>query len=81
MSLGKPIETPMGFEVVDCDPTSGHPAGYDLVYKCDRCGEVVPSLPDDSVSCSCRNVRLDRDAGRLSVDEPKRMRVLRRIKL
>jgi len=51
------------------DPKVGYPAGKDLSYECTLCGDVVPSLPPESTHCRCRNVRIDMDYGRISVDD------------
>ena len=45
-------------------PQTGWPAGSDIFYKCEICGDIIPSLPDGSVLCSCRNMWLDVDYGR-----------------
>ncbi len=52
---------------ISFDPTRGFPAGSNLYYECRRCGESLPSLPKDSISCSCRNIAIDVDYGRISV--------------
>lgn len=48
---------------------SGYPAGNNLFYECLRCGEIIKSLPDDSVMCSCGNITIDVDYGRISIKE------------
>ena len=45
----------------------GYPAGSNLFYECTGCGEVMPSFPDDSIVCSCRNISIDIDYGRISI--------------
>lgn len=49
------------------NPKDGYPAAKNIFYECSRCGGVIPSMPDDSLCCSCRNVCIDIDAGRVSV--------------
>jgi hypothetical protein len=61
--------TPLVFRPVTYDASKGYPAGSDIVYVCKRCGEMLPSIPPGPVQCSCRNVRVDVDAGRVSVDD------------
>ena len=51
------------------NPSSGYPAGNDLFYECLKCGEVIPSLPKDSIACSCRNLSIDVDYGRVSIKD------------
>lgn len=47
----------------------GWPAGPSLYYRCLRCGDVLPSLPEQNVECSCDNIQIDIDYGRLHVGE------------
>jgi len=56
---------------------TGWPAGADIYFRCVLCGGTVPSLPPDSVSCSCGNVRIDIDYGRAAADREDMVQVLR----
>jgi hypothetical protein len=56
-------------EEVNFDPSKGFPAARNLVYRCSICREDVPSLPSHSIECSCGNVRIDIDAGRMAVNQ------------
>jgi len=51
----------------DLKSASGYPTGINLFYECTKCGDVLPSLPKDSLSCSCKNLHIDVDYGRLAV--------------
>ena len=51
------------------NPKQGYPAGSNLYYECQKCGDVVPSLPKDSIFCSCRNIAIDVDYGRISIKD------------
>ncbi|OQW58039.1 MAG: hypothetical protein A4S17_12310 [Proteobacteria bacterium HN_bin10] len=53
------------------------PKGKDIFYRCDVCQIVIPSLPKDSVSCTCGRVGIDVDAWRLWIDEPDKFTVLK----
>jgi hypothetical protein len=55
--------------VIRFDSATGYPAGPAIRYRCALCGDVLPSLPERPTACSCRNVTLDVDAGRLSVKD------------
>jgi hypothetical protein len=55
----------------------GYPAGPDIFYECGICGESVPSQPPDAEACSCRNIIVDADAGRVSVKDPSRFKAYR----
>jgi hypothetical protein len=57
------------------DAKSGFPAGSNLYYECKRCGDVVPSRPADSTHCTCRNIMIDVDYGRFSVDDAMQIRL------
>jgi hypothetical protein len=54
---------------ISFDPSRGWPAGSTVYYECLHCGEVIPSLPPDSIDCACGNIGIDVDYGRLSSDE------------
>lgn len=56
------------------DATQGFPASDNLYYECLRCGDVVPSLPNDNIACSCENIAIDVDYGRVHVDDPSQLR-------
>lgn len=62
------------------DPKRGYPAGADIAYECTRCGGVVSSMPtyDEPWTCDCKNIRVDGDAGRVSVDDHDKMKAFRR---
>lgn len=59
------------------DPAAGYPAGASIEYECTRCGATVPSQPANADACSCRNIVVDGDAGRVSVQDHAAMRVYR----
>jgi ribosomal protein S27E len=60
------------------NPSQGYPVGKDLFYECSDCGERVPSLPQESIQCSCGNIFIDADAGRMAVKDESKIRLLRR---
>jgi hypothetical protein len=57
------------------NPATGYPMAKGLFYECLKCGEVVPSQPDDSTCCKCRNIMIDVDYGRMRIQEPERVRL------
>ena len=57
------------------DPSAGYPAGSDLSYECRQCGGSVPSLPERSVGCSCGNVFIDVDYGRVCIRDHNKVRL------
>ena len=60
---------------VQFDPLTGYPAGRNIYYECLRCGDVVPSLPTDSTACTCKDIAIDVDYGRVSVKDHGKMKV------
>ena len=49
------------------DYSKSYPAGEKLFHECALCGDVVPSSPKDSVHCSCRNIMIDANYGRIKI--------------
>lgn len=52
------------------DSSRGYPAGPGLFYECINCGDVIASLPAESQCCSCGNLVVDVDFGRLLFRDP-----------
>lgn len=61
------------------DPKMGTPAGPSLVYTCAICGAEVRSIPahHERWTCACRNISIDPDAGRLSLQHPSQFSISR----
>ena len=57
------------------DPPEGYPAGRGIFYECCKCGDDLPSAPVGGVACSCRNVVVDGDAGRVSVKNDEQLKI------
>jgi hypothetical protein len=51
------------------DLRAGFPAGDGLFYACDLCGDVIPSRPAESDGCSCGNLSIDVEWGRLGASK------------
>ena len=62
--------------VIDADFSHGYPTGAALFYECLACGDFVPSFPEHPAGCQCDNVLIDVDAGRLSVKDNRRIRLV-----
>lgn len=72
------------WQSIEFDETKGYPYGMDLFYECQICQRIVPSLPDKKnrdteVECSCGNLIVDADAGRLYVSKPNSVKLYKRI--
>lgn len=58
------------------NPKNGYPTGPTLYYRCKLCGVTIASQPIDSVGCRCRNIFIDIDYGRVSVDQDEKIELL-----
>ncbi len=56
-------------------PAGALPTGAELYYECLDCEKVVSSIPHIKVACACGN--LHGAKGRVSVERPERVRVVR----
>lgn len=68
---------------VEFDEENGYPFGENLFYECQICQQLVPSLPDRAdrdlaIECSCGNVIIDADAGRILVSKPNSIKLYKR---
>lgn len=59
---------------LDIDHAKGYPASKAIRYECLACGDTLPSLPEFPVHCTCRNLMLDVEVGRLRVNDPTKFR-------
>lgn len=57
--------------------TKGYPAGKNVFYECTLCSGVVSSLPEHFEKCECGNIEVDSSGGRMSVQDPNRMRIFK----
>lgn len=56
----------------------GVPVGRDLFMRCGTCGDVIPTQPDDGRGCSCGNIFVDVDYGRIKIDRVDDVQLLKR---
>jgi len=56
--------------------TSEVKKGNNIYYKCTKCGDIIPSKPNDNIGCQCGNVFIDIDYHRLSIDNYDNFQVL-----
>jgi len=56
-------------------PDAGYPVGKNLHYECLVCGQVIPSMPDDDLSCKCRNIMIDVGYGRIKIQDHAKARL------
>lgn len=57
------------------DSLRAYPRGKSVFYECEKCGDTIPSYPDDGIVCSCRNIFIDVDAGRVSVEDETKLKI------
>ncbi|MEC9374071.1 MAG: hypothetical protein VYC34_09510 [Planctomycetota bacterium] len=58
------------------DRGRGYPAGEGVFLECLECGEIVPSLPSESVLCECHNIAIEVKSGRMWIQWPSLARLL-----
>lgn len=68
------------FKYQPFNPNRGYPFEPNHFYECLECGYLVPSNPEHAIACKCRNIIVDRDAGRCVVDNPKDIKYLKLFK-
>ncbi len=68
-----------GVEIVGTGYTSTAdiPKDTDLYYRCEDCGDVIPSVPEQNAGCKCGNVFIDKDYWRLVVADLGKVSVLK----
>ena len=54
---------------ISFDPHAGYPTGRNLYYKCLVCGDELPSIPPEPVSCTCQNIDIDVYSARMAVKD------------
>jgi hypothetical protein len=60
---------------INFDPTEGYPVEENLYYECQNCASIICSMPNDSLSCECGNIRIDVHYGRLAMRNNELMRL------
>jgi hypothetical protein len=63
---------------IDHDFSKGWPAGPDLFYECQRCGELLSSIFDGE--CRCGNVFVDPSSARAGAVDESKVRLVKQIK-
>ena len=63
------------YPLEDAPPAGALPTGAELYYECLDCEKVRRSVPHIQVDCACGN--LHGAKGKLSVEHPERVRVVR----
>ena len=53
----------------------GYPAGDNTFYVCTNCGDIFPSLPKENTICSCGNLCIDVDYGRVTVKKQNKLKI------
>jgi len=62
---------------IEHDFRDGWPAGDDLYYRCDLCGDMIPSTKDGQ--CRCGNVYVDTGYGRAGARDVSKVRLVRKL--
>jgi hypothetical protein len=61
------------------DSDRGYPNGPNLFYECTFCGGIIPSLPKESVKCTCGNVFIDMRDWELAVRDSRAVKLFEEI--
>lgn len=56
------------------DHQKGYPSAEGYYYECLICRDIIPSKSANSIHCSCRNIMLDADYGRLVIRDNKKIK-------
>jgi hypothetical protein len=56
------------------DHDKGYPAGPAIYYECGKCGDVLASQPKENIGCSCSNIFIDVEWGRLAIRDHERFK-------
>lgn len=51
--------------------------GRGIFYRCEKCGEMIHSVPKNNIGCKCGNIFIDVDYGRLAIDDYSKFIVLK----
>lgn len=57
------------------DLSKGYPTDSHLFYECERCGDILPSMPKDSIHCRCHNISIDIGASRMHIDDRSKVKL------
>ena len=58
---------------------SDAPRDRDIYFRCENCGDIIPSQPDDNLGCKCGNIFIDVDYVRLAVKDFGKFTVVRKV--
>jgi len=67
----------MSKRYIDCDPAARYPRGVGIYYECQKCQAILDSMSRENLSCTCFNIVIDVDAGRLGIQDDSLVRVVR----
>lgn len=62
--------------IIPYDPTAPNPIGNGVFYQCLICGDKIDSTVVNAVACSCRNLVVDADAGRITGRKPEKIQII-----
>jgi len=52
---------------INFDHSKECPSRENLYYECIKCADVIPSKPGKNMRCTCHNIMIDWDAGKLAI--------------
>ncbi len=60
---------------INPDFKKGYPADKNIFYECQICKDIVESRPIQYLQCTCGNVRIDPDFGRMAIKDESKVKV------
>lgn len=63
-------------KIIPLEGKGSIPAGDYIYYICLICYDIINSNPPEPLSCKCRNISVDPDAGRGGSKDPSKLLVL-----
>ena len=55
------------------------PCKEGFFYECMKCGDIIPSKPSETIRCTCHNIMIDVDAGRIALLDPAQVRLFEEV--
>ena len=63
-------------EDVEFDFRRGYPSSNNMYYECQRCFDLVSSVVEENVECSCGNIFIDVSSARFVVEEDSKIKLV-----
>ncbi len=68
-------------EYVEFDFRKGYPSSDNLYYECQKCFDLVSSVTEVNIECSCGNFFIDVSSARFIVEEDSKIKLVQLTKI